>query len=678
LNRLKAQPLLAVVGASGAGKSSLVQAGVIPGLAEGWRAITVRPGSAPITALSAGLAKEGIEIGDLREVLEQNSNALGTGLRVTAKASSSNLVLIVDQFEELFTLCLNDEERRLYAEGLARAARSAEDPVRVILTLRDDFLMRTKELPGLCDRLTQGLELLTTPSSDDLMRIITEPARRAGYEFDDRNLPREIAQALSGRPGTLPLLAFTAAKLWDERDRQFKQVRRKTYEAMGGVGGALAQHAESIIAEMTQEELQMVRDAFRHLVTAEGTRAVLTRPELIQVLGNGSNAESVLEKLVGARLLTATEGEGGIERIEIAHETLLEAWPRLVNWRQEDAEGARLRDQLRAAAKQWKERGQTKGLLWRDEALKEYELWRSRYSSGLTEVEEAFGSASMAEAARSRRIKRLAAIIAISILAIGSIALYVINEQTKNRLLNSYEDQGRQELLNGNAMRASVYLSEAYLQGRDNPSLRFMLAQSMQVVDAQLVSIETQGIHTAFFSPDGKRIVSASRGGKNPAKICDAESGKLLFNLVGHSNNLNTAVYSSDGKRIVTASADQMVKVWDAESGNQIFNLEGHVGFVLSAAFSPDGKRIITASADKTAKVWDTESGKLLLSLVGHTDWLYSAAFSPDGKRIVTTSSDKTAKVWDVHLETRSPAEIAEIVKRRVPYRIDQGQLVLK
>jgi WD40 repeat protein/serine/threonine protein kinase len=647
LNRLKVQPLLAVVGASGAGKSSFVQAGVIPGLPEGWRTITVRPGSTPIATLMAGLAKEGIEVGDLREALEQNANALGVALRVATKTSSSSLALIVDQFEELFTLCLDAKERQLYAEGLARAARSAEDPVRIILTLRDDFLMRTKEMPGLSDRLTQGLELLTTPSSEDLIRIITEPARRTNYDFEDRNLPREIVDAVTGRPGALPLLAFTTARLWENRDRQFKQLRRKTYEAMGGVGGALAQHAEAIMAEMTQEEQRLVREAFRHLVTGEGTRAVLTRHELIQVLGKGSQAESVLEKLVTARLLTASEGEGGIERVEIVHEALLEAWPRLVKWRQEDAEGARLRDQLRIAARQWEERGRTKGMLWRDDALTEYQLWRSRYPGQVTEVEEAFGAASLTVAVRSRRIKRFAAIIAFSILAFGSITLFLINRQIKSNLLDSYEEQGQQELLKGNALRASVYLSEVYRQGRDNPSLRLLLAQSMRPVEAQLFSIKghTNILYSASFSSDGKHILTGSADGT--AKVWDAAGGKLLVSLNGHAGEVWSAAFSPDGNQIVTASFDKTAKVWDVATGKLLVSLEGHTERLISAAFSPDGKRIVTACVDGTAKVWDTESSKLLMSLEGHKDQIRSAVFSPDGKQILTASFDKTAKVWD-------------------------------
>src|SRR5439155_20563427 len=116
-------------------------------------------------------------------------------------STATTFVLIVDQFEELFTLCLDPVERQLYSEGLARSARTVEDPVRVVLTLRDDFLMRAKQMPGLRDRLTRGLELLSIPEPADLMRILIKPAQRAGYEFEDRELPQEIAEAVADQPG---------------------------------------------------------------------------------------------------------------------------------------------------------------------------------------------------------------------------------------------------------------------------------------------------------------------------------------------------------------------------------------------------------------------------------------------------------------------------------------------
>src|SRR5262249_50948336 len=154
-------------------------------------------------------------------------------------------------------------------------------------------------------------------------------------------------------PGALALLSFTGLRLWEKRDRYFRRLTRRTYEEMGGVGGALAQHAESMLSLMTSTEWGMVRLAFRRLITSEGTRAVVARDEMLHSLGGGPGAEHVTERLVSARLLVASDADFGGDQLEVIHEALLTAWPRLVEWRREDAEGARLREQLQVAAQQW-------------------------------------------------------------------------------------------------------------------------------------------------------------------------------------------------------------------------------------------------------------------------------------------------------------------------------------
>jgi WD40 repeat protein/serine/threonine protein kinase len=675
LNRLQIEPLLTLLGPSGAGKSSFIQAGLIPAL-EGWRVIAIRPGYSPLATLSAHLVREGIETRNLSVALEHNPNALREALQAFAEMTDRKLLLFVDQFEELFTLCSDQVEQHLFAEAIARSAQSAEDPVRVVITLRDDFLMRAQRMPVLGERLARGLHLLNTPDREDLLKILTEPARQAGYEFEDRELPREIVDSVAERTGALPLIAFTAARLWAKRERHARLLIRNSYEEMGGVGGALARHAEEIMARITREEQRLTREVFRHLVTAEGTRAVLTRPELIQVLGASSQTEAVIEKLIAERLLVASEAEGGAEQIEIVHEALLKAWPRLVKWRQEDAEGVRLRDQLRSAARQWEERGRSNGLLWRDDALKEYELWRSRYHGQLTGVEEAFAAASLSEVTRGRRKRNIALSTAVSALIAGLIALLWFNAQIKQRLLESYEEQGRQELLDGNLLRASVYLSEAYRQGGDSVSLRYMLAQAMRPVDAQLLTLEGHNdiVVSSDFSPDGTRIATA--GYDKTVKIWDAATAKLLTSLNGHESLVNSVVFSPDGKRVVTTAAGVVAKVWDVESGRLIASFEAPsltVSIItdsrnisatvsdikkffrlgspnekysgIASAFSPDGTRIVTVNGNKSASVWESQTGKSIMNLYSPNN-IYSARFSPDGNSILT-STQSTLTIWD-------------------------------
>jgi len=412
VNRLLHETLIAVVGPSGAGKSSFVHAGVIPALPEGWRVISSRPGNAPLAALTARLARDGLSM-----------EATGAGV----------LVIVIDQFEEVFTLCSDEDERRAFFAALAQLTRSTEASVRVIITLRDDFLMRAEREPSLRERLARGLQLVGTPGRAELERILIEPARRAGYELEDRRLAEEMVDAVLDRPGALALLSFTAAQMWTLRDRHFKQLTRKVYEAIGGVVGALAQHAENTMATLGIEEQRHVRDAFRHLVTADGKRAVLSRGELLEVMGASANAALVAEKLIQARLLSVSEAENGADRIEVTHEALLIAWPRLVGWRQEDAEGARLRDQLRVAARQWDERGHPDGLLWRDDALTELQLWIGRHGAAMPSLDRAFAEASTAIARRARARRRALQIAAFSILSLLSAGLFQLSQRARAR-----------------------------------------------------------------------------------------------------------------------------------------------------------------------------------------------------------------------------------------------------
>ncbi|MCE9576557.1 MAG: protein kinase [Deltaproteobacteria bacterium] len=637
VNRLRVEPLLAVVGASGAGKSSFVQAGVIPALPDGWEAITVRPGPAPLAALAARLG-----LADVR-----NPDEVGAALR----ARGAPVVLVVDQLEELFTLVDDPDLRARYAAALAGAARSADDPVRVVLTLRDDFLLHAAALPALRARLGHALQLLTTPAAPELRRILVEPLARAGYELEDPALADEMVAALADTPGALALLSFTASKLWELRDRRFRQLGRKAYASLGGVGGALAQHAEATLRAMPAEEQRLVREVFRHAVTAAGTRAVLSRAELDQVLGGGPHAAEVIEKLVAARLLVASESEAGAERIEVTHEALLDAWPRLVGWRREDAEGAKLRDQLRAASRQWDERGRPSGLLWRGDALTEYRLWRARTDGALTASEEAFTAASLADAARSRRWRVGLLTGAFAILVAGVVALVILNaraetnrQQLHDTVLRQYEDEGRRMILNGEPRQGLAYLEAAADLGASGAAHDFLIAEALEATDGALLQLRIGApLRSPRFSMDGERIVTGGFG--HNATIWDARSGAVLQTLV-HGDVVTRAVFSPDDAHVLTASFDHTAAVWDARTGARLHVLP-HESAIWCAAYSPDGSRILTAGDDAHAKVWDSGSGALLLDLRGQAATFRVCAWSPDGVRVATGDDAGTLRIWN-------------------------------
>ena len=677
LNRLQLEPLLAVVGPSGAGKSSFVQAGVIPAMRERvapLRTLIFRPGAEPLAALGAQLASAGFATEELGTRLSDEPEHLGELLREDA-AARGPILIVVDQFEELFTLTRSEALRFAFASALAGAGRLAEDPVRVVITLRDDFLVRAEALSPLQSRLGHALTLLTTPGAQELERIVVEPARRAGYEFEDPALPGRMVAEVQGEPGALALLSFTATLLWEARDRHFSRLPTRAYESLGGVGGALAHHAEALLDSMPHIERRTVRDAFRLLVTSEGTRAILGRGELIKALGDTPAAEAAVERLVTGRLLVVSEGEAG-EQVEIAHEALLDAWPRLVSWRREDAEGARLRDQLRAAAVQWDRRGQPRGLLWRDDALAEYRLWRARYKGALTEVEDEFARASLAEHARGRRLRQSAVAAAFVALFTGLAVLFIMSQradearavaeeqravaeshraQLRQQLLDSYLEHGSQALLHQQYFHTIVYLAEAFEMGGDGPEEAFMLSMAAAPFEAQIATASHEGnVWHARFDPSGDTLLATTSAGS--VTLRDGHDLSLLHDLRGHDDDVFRGVWHPDGARAATASFDGTVRLWNTETGESLRVLDHEGERVFSLSFDPTGEWLVTGSVAGRLRRFHlgAKDGEVFAPIDGHDGPIWQIAADPGGARVATGGEDGRVRLWT--LESGAPA----------------------
>jgi WD40 repeat protein/DNA-binding winged helix-turn-helix (wHTH) protein len=445
------QQLLAVIGPSGVGKTSFLRAGVIPNRPEGWATAYVSPGPnlslALARALIPGLARDAETIGELLQGVQELSLS-GDPARVLSVATRwrqrrAHALVVVDQFEELFTLNPPGVQAR-HAELLGRLAGEAD--VHVLLSLRDDFLFRCSEREALRP-VFQDLTPLAPLSPPALRRALRAPAAQRGVRFEDDALVEEMLETVGEGHGALPLLAFTVSRLWEERDRERRLLTRSAYEGIGGVTGALARHAEATLERIGRERQGIVREIFRNLVTSQGTREVMEREQLLSVFPDQKAAGAVLAELIGARLLTSYEtaeispasrssrgaaagsragGSGAEEapatsgpRIEIVHESLLGSWLRLVRWQAQDAEGALLRDQLRQAARLWEDKGRPGDLLWTGVSYFEYRAWRSRYPGGLSALEEDFARAMTAMANRRRRQRRRAALALVVALALG-------------------------------------------------------------------------------------------------------------------------------------------------------------------------------------------------------------------------------------------------------------------
>ena len=482
---MRESPLIALVGPSGVGKSSLVRAGLAPALAaaEAWQVVTVRPGRAPIAALASMLqrllarssASGEDKLAQHRELvsrLRDEPGYLGVVLRERALRANAQLLLFVDQLEELYTLVPDADERRAFARALRGAADDTAAPVRVVVSMRSDLLDRAGEEPGFVDDLARGLVFLAAPDRASLRDALVLPLELVGYRFEDAAIVDAMLDAMAGTQGALPLLQFAAARLWDARDRQRRVLTRASHDAIGGVGGALATHADDVVARLDAGARATAQRVLRRLVTPERTRAIADLADL------GDDAR-IVDLLVGARLLVVHKRPDGTgSTVELVHESLIQSWPALRRWLDEDHEGAAYAAQVSVAAKQWETRRRPAGLLWRGDAVTEARRW---YGTGARDVpsrDREFLLAAFALADRGRRVRRGALVGAFALLAMVASGASIAAIRIRSAEQAASEEADRE--------RAAREQVEAEQRARDTAEQKRATAeQRLDVASAQ-------------------------------------------------------------------------------------------------------------------------------------------------------------------------------------------------
>ncbi len=579
-NRLVRAPLLAVLGPSGVGKSSFVHAGLVPRLGEHYRVLAMRPGRHPMHALAALPPVSGDS---------HDESALVARLHELGESAQRGLVLVIDQLEELVTLCGDPDERRRFAETIAQVADGPGAPARVIATLRDDFATVIESESALRGKFE--VFVLATPPPEALRRIVTEPARRMAVTVEPRVVDDIVAE-VAGRPASLPLLSFTASQLWATRDRTGRKIAHDAYVEIGGVAGALATYADEVYATLARGDQDCVRDLFARLVAADGTRIPSPRSELEQL----PHARRVLGHLIDARLLVVRDDEGN-DVVEIVHECLAERWPRLARWRSEDAADRELLGDVRAAARRWQDAGRRADLLWRGEALAELRKLSAR-SAALTELERAFADEATRAEQSARRIRRgIVGGVMIVLAAAAAVMAYlgvVANHNrsaaehsasqardaaqlAEDRLTQSLIAQGRRELNDGRALQSLAYFAEAMKRGADSVGLREMVsianrgrAAERAVIAgddiANLVALHdgfavgNRGGRVDWYTPDGKRAGTVETGFQMLSALLPGPDEGVIA-----TGNKSVAVM--DRQRHVIATVPTAVGPWSAHVG---------------------------------------------------------------------------------------------------------------
>ncbi len=614
--------LLTVVGPSGAGKSSFIRAGLLGSSPPGWGCLVCAPGPAPLSALREALVPVlANDIEAMRELVRSDDpNALVSAMS-RWRQRHDQVLLVVDQFEELFTLNTEVTQEEM-AELLGRLVLEAD--VHVLLSMRDDFLLHCQRFEAL-QPIFSELTPLGPPLGMALRRALVQPAALCGYQIEHEDLLSELLSEVDGERGALPLVAFTMSRLWEMRDREEGLLTRAAYLEIGGVGGALARHAEATMEAIGDDRRALVRELFRNLVTAQGTRAVRDVPDLLSVFAEHQQeaAHDVLKALVNARLLTSYEvrGEGSEPRrqVEIIHESLLRTWPRLIRWQTQDADALQFRDELRQAASGWVEHGRPEDRLWTGSSFRELTLWRERYEGGLAAAEEEFATASGRVAQRRRRRRRQVVgtgLVSLAMLAAVLAGLWrsAVAARADAETQARRAEASRLFTLCQFAPDRSSALAHAIasLELEDRPEVRVFALTCLER-GPTLSGIPGPGqAHAVEFSPDGRLLAIGYGNGK--VEIW-SDKGSQLLSIEAQQGRTQTIRFSPDGGRFVTAGKeDPLVRLWSLSDGDFVRSFNGGDSYSVRIALTNDWQSMLTGAfrsidSDMRLRSWDVATG---------------------------------------------------------------------
>jgi hypothetical protein len=743
--RVRENPMTVLYGQSGLGKTSLLRAGLTPKLrVERFRPVRVLLdfGEKSVSlvdqvriALAAACADPGGDVATLIEGWAPLASLWEICAHETIRPrnlADKPPVLIIDQLEEVFTLA---EERasaagswaevaELFAQigdlvenrapvalqksfkqdpRLALAYDSSPTAVRVVLTLREDYLAQLEQWKSTIPSLMRNRMPLRPLTGPQAFEVVVRPGRIDGRNLVSDRVGEQIVRFVAQRPNDVPLeeieavpplLSLVCERLNTAR-LEVKPPQEEISDELAKSQGTdiLQRFYDESFAAFPDVEREAVREYVEDwMVTVGGHRNPVAREDAVHALARQgvSAPDNVFDALIARRLLTA-ERRGGIQRLEITHDVLT---PLAVRGRKERQER---RDIEQARRKQ----AETEAQLARVTELRE-------------EAKRKQVEAEVQLARETRLLIRLRlALAGVTVLLILALAALWFAGQQKSRAdkaavladqqkaeaerqateaKQTVEEQTEaahkaEDKIAEDSSRANVSLAEYMLEnGKDGLALA-QLAQALRldptneraaVLTAATLSQANwavpvgdpmrhdSAITSARFSSDGQWVVTASAD--STARVWHAATGKAIGEPMRHAGTVFSAQFSPDGRRVVTASEDKTARVWDPATGKAIGEPMKHEGAIYSAQFSADGQRVVTASEDKTARVWDAATGKVIGELMRHEGAVYSAQFSADGQRIVTASEDKTARLWDAATGSRLANPIEPQAKALVSF----------
>ncbi|WP_414755945.1 caspase family protein [Anabaena sp. CCY 9910] len=686
IHHLRDNSFLAVIGASGSGKSSVVQAGLIPQLRQGkhipnseqWGIKTIRPGVNPVETLARKLGEWGETHLVIEGILHQGVESFVYWLRSLPHRVT---VLVIDQFEELFTLAPSPD-RELFLELLLGAIQYAGDRFKLIITLRADFIAPCLEVPALAEAL-QVASVLVPPklSLDDYRRVILHPAQQVGLQVEPE-LVEVLLRELNQSVGDLPLLEFVLEQLWQQRTSG-KLTLQSYQEQLGGIKGALERSCQGVYESLPPQLQECAKWIFLSLTQlgegTEDTRRRIYKSDLIVKKYPAGLVEQTLNVLTTAKLVVINleadiEAQGKSSSstpptlpplfvtVEVAHEILIRHWSTLRWWLEENRDRLRKQRQINHACQLWQQSGKQADFLLQGARLAEAEDIYIHWTDELGADVQEFIGACLAERkhqqlqAKNRLKQAQRAVVALSVLGIASISFgglaYWQGREAQFREIAALNSSSQANLLSHQQLAALIASLKAAQQVNhaiavpNNLKLATVTTLQQALFEMQernRLEGHKDGVISISISRDGQIIAS---GGLDKTIKLWSRDGRLLRTLNGHEDAVYSVSFSPDGQTIASAGSDKTIKLWQTKDGTLLKTITGHEQTVNNVYFSPDGKTLASASSDHSIKLWDTTSGQLLMTLNGHSAGVISVRFSPDGQTIASGSEDKTVKLW--------------------------------